>query len=163
MVIIDAIIRIYFSGSLQSFKLNIPTLYLVFWVLFLMGGYFLYRLATEVAIDLSSYYRTSVDLYRMELLKKLHYKLPANLFEERSISQNISTFFVVGDRLVWDENALGSKPYYYNEASNQNFKDTSNAVKTNISDDNKFGMHLLFSVMLLIILKIQKVCLRFRD
>jgi hypothetical protein len=93
-----------------------PVTYLLVSLTMLMIGYSLYRVAINTALEFISFYRTGVDLYRLELLKKLNYAPPKNLREEQNFWLEISSFFIAGEKLAWDPDTYGTHPYYYEGA-----------------------------------------------
>jgi len=84
-------------------------------VVFILG-YSLYRVAINTALEFISFYRTGIDLYRLELLKKLNYPPPQNLRQEQNYWLEISNFFIAGEKLTWNPDTYGTRPYYYEGA-----------------------------------------------
>lgn len=62
-------------------------------------SYFIYRLGTLVAIGYGQLIRTAFDLYRFDLLKKMHHPIPDNLEEEWGTWRAITEFCATGQRL----------------------------------------------------------------
>jgi hypothetical protein len=76
-----------------------PSGYLIIGFLFIMLGYFTYRLAVEAGENFAISVRNSYDLYRFKLLKQLNLSIPQNLEQERKIWPKVSEFLATGDML----------------------------------------------------------------
>jgi hypothetical protein len=96
-----------------------PLMYLLICAALIYFGYRLYRIAVNAAQDFGLFYRAGFDLYRMELLKQLHRKLPQDLGDERNTWLALSTFFISGDRLIWDIEKIKYPRYQYHKMNNQ--------------------------------------------
>jgi hypothetical protein len=70
--------------------------------LFLVGGYILYCVSIPIAQSFGSLIRTSYDLYRFELLRKLNHRLPKTIAEEKGFWQKITEYMIAGDRLGFE-------------------------------------------------------------
>ena len=103
----------------NGFKMVAPPLYLFFSGVLVMFGYMLYRVAVNAAEDFSLFYRAGFDLYRMDLLKQLHYEPPINLGEEKNLWMDISSFLAVGHKLEWNLDDIDYPPYHYPDLQKQ--------------------------------------------
>jgi hypothetical protein len=72
--------------------------YLVIAMVFYGFSYVMYSIAVNVAEDYGMYVRTSFDLYRIELLRQLHWPAPKNIEEEKHIWENISRYIIAANR-----------------------------------------------------------------
>ena len=61
-------------------------------------AYFLYFLSTRAAIDFSALVQTAYDLYRHDLIKKFHLKVPGTLKKEKKLWEEINEFIVIGEQ-----------------------------------------------------------------
>lgn len=102
-----------------GFSLISPKFYLLASIVLISFGYRLYRIAVNAAQDFGLFYRAGFDLYRTELLKHLHHRLPKNLTDEREAWLTLSTFFIAGERLEWDPEKLKPTQYYYHKLDRQ--------------------------------------------
>jgi hypothetical protein len=73
--------------------------YLTIGILFLIFGYFIYRLTLSAGETFILYVRAAFDLYRFELLKQLKIDLPKSRQEEKDLWGKISELLAVGDEL----------------------------------------------------------------
>lgn len=71
-------------------------IYLISAILSSTVAYFFYQASLLNVSQYGSMIRTAYDLYRFDLIKKLHLELPKNLEGERTLWQKISEFFVGG-------------------------------------------------------------------
>lgn len=131
----------------RGFATIYPVVYLLIAAVLLAIGYLLYRVAVNTTLEFSSFYRTGIDLYRLELLKKLNYKLPENLKEEQRLWQEISTFFIAGETLSWNPDTFNLLPYNYEmDKTSQSNSKRSSKQKTNWNFASSFL--LLFAVLI---------------
>jgi hypothetical protein len=76
--------------------------YLGLSVVFLIFGYVLYRVAVNAAENFSMYVRASFDLYRINLLRQLHWDPPAELDDEKNLWLEVSKLIIGGNRFKVD-------------------------------------------------------------
>ena len=86
-------------------------------VVFMIFGYILYRVAVNSAEDFTMYIRASFDLYRINLLRQLHWDPPKTLDEEKSLWLEISKLLITGNRIEADFSPFTRKVYLENQAS----------------------------------------------
>lgn len=84
------------------------------WAIF---GYLLYRVAVNAAEDFTMYIRASFDLYRVNLLRQLHWDPPATLEEEKYLWLEVSKLLIAGNRVEADFSPFTRKIYFENSAS----------------------------------------------
>ena len=68
-------------------------------MLFIVAGYIAYRLSIPIVVNFGLLIRTSYDLYRFELLRKLNHPIPKSIQEEKNFWEKISEYMIAGDRL----------------------------------------------------------------
>lgn len=73
--------------------------YFLLGILFIALGYLIYRISVIAAVEFSKIIRSGFDLYRFELLKALHQRIPKDLDEERAIWEKICHILISGDEL----------------------------------------------------------------
>jgi hypothetical protein len=71
-------------------------------VLFLIFGYLLYLVAVNAAEDFTMYVRSSFDLYRINLLRQLHWDPPKTLEAEKNLWLEVSKLLIAGSRIEAD-------------------------------------------------------------
>jgi hypothetical protein len=76
--------------------------YLGLSIIFLIFGYVLYRVAVNAAENFSMYVRASFDLYRINLLRQLHWDPPAELDDEKNLWLEVSKLLIGGERFKVD-------------------------------------------------------------
>ncbi|MFT3892753.1 MAG: hypothetical protein QM730_14070 [Anaerolineales bacterium] len=76
-----------------------PSEYLVIGIGFLIIGYGIYRISVPIAQDFGVLIRTSFDLYRFDLLRKLHQPLPSSIKEEHAFWQKITDYWIAEGQL----------------------------------------------------------------
>jgi hypothetical protein len=86
----------------RGFNNIAPLEYIYIGLLFLVGGYILYCVSIPIAQSFGSLIRTSYDLYRFELLRKLNHRLPKTIAEEKGFWQKITEYMIAGDRLGFE-------------------------------------------------------------
>jgi hypothetical protein len=103
-----------------------PVLYIWLSILFLLFGYALYRVAVNAAEDSAMYIRSSFDLYRINLLRQLHWVPPATLEEEKTLWYEISKLLIAGDRVETNFTGFTRKYQLDNEASSLDIDNKEN-------------------------------------
>lgn len=93
--------------------------YLLISITLIIGGYSLYRLSVNAAQDFGLFFRAGFDLYRLELVKQLHHRLPSNRNDERNIWLDISDFFAVGEKLEWNPESINHPSYHYHQSNDE--------------------------------------------
>ena len=76
-----------------------PSIYIWLSALFFAFGYALYSVAVNAAEDFTMYIRSSFDLYRVNLLRQLHWEPPATLEEERALWYELSKLLIAGSKI----------------------------------------------------------------
>ena len=87
-----------------------------FYTIILGGfGYVLYRIAVNAARDFAFFYRAGFDLYRFDLLAKLHKEKPESLVSEQYLWGEISDFLAFGEELEWNKEAYEPSLYVHEQ------------------------------------------------
>ena len=86
----------------RGFNNIAPSEYLIIGLLFLVVGYIAYCASIPVAQSFGSLIRTSYDLYRFELLRKLNHRLPKSIVEEKGFWQKLTEYMIAGDKLGFE-------------------------------------------------------------
>lgn len=79
-----------------------PTEYMLIGLLFILVGYLAYCVSIPITQNFGLLIRTSYDLYRFDLLRKLNHRLPKNIKEEKNFWQKITEYMIAGDRLGFE-------------------------------------------------------------
>jgi hypothetical protein len=97
------------SGTNRSFPSNdifIQNLfswnYFILGIIFVLVGYFIYRISLKTAEDFGLIVRSGYDLYRHDLLKQLKQPIPDRLKDERKTWAKISELLIAGNKLGLD-------------------------------------------------------------
>jgi hypothetical protein len=83
----------------HAFSTISPIGYVVISALFALLGYYLYLLAVSAGETFTLYVRTSFDLYRFSLLKKLNLELPNDIEKEKIVWEKVNELLMAGDDL----------------------------------------------------------------
>jgi hypothetical protein len=83
-----------------------PLSYIAFAIVFTILGYFLYRIAVSVAIEVSLDFRLGFDLYRTDLLREFSFEPPNTFEEEKFLWLELTKLIVAGDRFPADFSAF---------------------------------------------------------
>ena len=86
-------------------------------VILIIFGYILYRVAVNSAEDLAMYTRASFDLYRVNLLRQLHWDPPKTLDQEKYLWLEVSKLLIAGNRIETDFSPFTRKFYLGDQAS----------------------------------------------
>lgn len=88
-------------------------------VILVIFGYLLYRVAVNAAEDFTMYIRASFDLYRVNLLRQLHWDPPKTLEEEKYLWLEVSKLLIAGNRIEADFSPFTRKIYLENASSSE--------------------------------------------
>lgn len=90
----------------RGYKWISPHEYLIIATILIFVAYWIYRIGVNAAEDFGQFIRTGFDLYRFNLLKEMHQKLPEDLADEKSIWGVLTEYLIAGNRLGMKETNL---------------------------------------------------------